>query len=237
MLIPSALGFMLKHNKHFLSGGTVVDLGDQLLYSRDHAAQLNPHLRNKLFDRSITDYQCVTEIYKSLGLANRICIDYSTNADIRLNLNHSALSNPEIQHIADLVTNQGFSEHVFNQYAVFECIHHLCKPGGFMLHVLPCQGWADGQGWGHGFFQYQPNFFRNLTSANNYTLIDIQVSPFSPSDQFYDFNPNLYSALASPHLLSDLQKEQLGIHKSQFVSLLVLLRKSHQATSFISPHE
>lgn len=158
MLIPAALALLIKHRNLIPSGGSVVDLGDQLLYSREHATSLLPELREQLLNPSVSDYECVTKIYNSLGLLNRTCLDYSTNADIRVNLNHSALAIPELDASADLVTNQGFSEHVFNQFAVFECIHHLCKPLGLMLHILPCQGWADGQGWGHGFFQYQPNF-------------------------------------------------------------------------------
>jgi SAM-dependent methyltransferase len=237
MLIPSALNLMIKHRHLFPREGDVVDLGDQLLYSREHAANALPAIREQLTGSSLSDYECVSAIYTHLGLTKRTCIDYSDNADIRINLNYTALSVPGIESRFDVVTNQGFSEHVFNQYATFECIHHICKPGGHILHVLPCQGWADGGGWGHGFFQYQPNFFRHLAAANNYKIIDFQISTFSPSDKIYDFTPEVYPAISNPHLISEKKRNQLYLDQGQFVSLLVLLQKSSIHEVFRPPHE
>lgn len=237
MLIPSALKLMIKHRHIFPANGKIVDLGDQLLYSREHATQILPALAPMLANPNLSEYECVSIIYKHLGLGERNCIDYSENADIRINLNHSALALPGLENAFDVVTNQGFSEHVFNQYAVFECIHHICKPGGLMIHVLPCQGWADGQGWGHGFFQYQPNFFRHLASINNYEIIDLSISPFSPSEKIYDFNPSLYSAIGNPHLLNEHQASELGLDSANFVSLLGILKKPTTDQAFRLPHE
>lgn len=237
MLIPSALNFALKHRSLFPSAGRILDLGDQLLYSRGHASQLLPSLANQLNDLALSDYDCVSMIYAHLGLLERTCMDYSEKADIRVNLNYSSLAIPGLEAQFDVVTNQGFSEHVFNQRAVFECIHHACKPQGLMLHVLPCQGWADGEGWGHGFFQYQPNFFRHLARANQYELIDLQLSPFSPNDQIYDYNPEFYPAVVNPHLLQPQQRTYLGLEAAQFVSLLALFRMPEIKQQFQLPHE
>jgi len=237
MLIPSALNLMIKHRHLFPGEGEVVDLGDQLLYSREHAANVLPAISEQLTGSSLTDYECVSAIYTHLGLTKRTCIDYSENADVRINLNYTSLSIPNIENRFDVVTNQGFSEHVFNQYATFECIHHICKPGGLILHVLPCQGWADGGGWGHGFFQYQPNFFRHLAKANNYKIIDIQISPFSPSDKIFAFTTEVYPAMANPHLISEQQRNQLDLGRGQFVSLLVLFEKPYMHEAFQPPHE
>ena len=237
MLIPSALSFLVKHKSLLPQNGNVVDLGDQLLFDREHAAQCLPEISHLLRNNEVSDYECVSMIYKYLGLGTRECIDYSENASIRINLNYTSLSIPGIDSKFDLVTNQGFSEHVFNQFSVFECIHSICKPNGFMMHVLPCQGWADGEGWGHGFFQYQPNFFRHLATANKYKLIDIQLSPFSPSEKLLDFLDNIYPAISNPHRLDESQKRVLGIGEAQYASILVLFQKPPEITSFVPPHE
>ena len=112
MLIPSALSFFIKHKSLLSRNGNVIDFGDQLLYSREHASERLPEISHILMDKNVTDYECVSIIYKYLGLGNRECIDYSENASIRINLNYSALSIPGIDSRFDLVTNQGFSEHV-----------------------------------------------------------------------------------------------------------------------------
>jgi len=124
MLIPSALNFVIKHRSLFPGAGRILDLGDQLLYSRIHASQLLPSLADKLNDLALADYDYVSKIYAYLGLSERTCIDYSEKADIRLRLNYSSLAIPGLDARFDVVTNQGFSEHVFSQRAVFECIHY-----------------------------------------------------------------------------------------------------------------
>ena len=37
-----------------------------------------------------------------------------------------------------------------------------------MIHVLPSFGWID-----HGFYNFQPNLFKDLAKENSYTLIDL----------------------------------------------------------------
>ncbi len=237
MLIPSAISLLKKHRKILPPTGSIADLGDQLLYSREHAAQAFPEISNQILDEDIDSFKCVSLIYQNMGLCNRICIDYSENADIRINLNYSALSLPEIEAKFDMVTNHGFSEHVFNQMSVFECMHYICKSGGIMFHTVPCQGWADGNGWGHGFYQYQPNFFRNLASSNNYKIIDLQISPFTQSGTLHTFDSKLYPIFANPHLLKEEAREKLEINKGQFVSILAIMKKSADQRRFLCPHE
>jgi hypothetical protein len=106
-----------------------------------------------------------------------------------------------------------------------------------MVHVLPCQGWADGEGWGHGFYQYQPNFFRHLATANNYSLIDMQLSTFSPSDLMLPFSSDIYPPISNPHLLSEVHRRQWNLESAQFMSLLVLMQKPNTTSSFSFPQE
>lgn len=71
---------------------------------------------------------------------------------------------------AELVTNNGTSEHIFNQAMVFENIHALTVTGGVMLHVLPMLPWVN-----HGFFNYNPILFRDLAYANGYEMLFIWI--------------------------------------------------------------
>jgi SAM-dependent methyltransferase len=63
----------------------------------------------------------------------------------------------------DLVTNNGTGEHIFDQRVVFENMHNLCKVGGIMLCVLPFAPWIN-----HGFYNFNPNVFRDIVAANGY---------------------------------------------------------------------
>jgi hypothetical protein len=63
----------------------------------------------------------------------------------------------------ELVTNNGTSEHIFDQRSCFENAHRLCKVDGCMIHVLPFHPWVN-----HGFFNYNPILFRDLAIANEY---------------------------------------------------------------------
>jgi SAM-dependent methyltransferase len=66
----------------------------------------------------------------------------------------------------DTVINFGTTEHVLNQLNAFRVIHDATKPGGHMVHSLPCVGYVD-----HGFFAYTPRMFFDLASCNGYELI------------------------------------------------------------------
>jgi hypothetical protein len=235
MLIPPALRFLHDNRKHFRSNGTVLDFGDQLLFDINHAEAIFPEFKAIAANKDA--YERVSILYSLLGLGDRKCLDYNERADFRFNLNYSVISNPDIDSRFDLVTNQGFSEHVFNQFATFEAIHYTCRAGGLMFHVLPCQGWADGDGWGHGFYQYQPNFFRNLATANNYQIVDMQISPFSPDPFIFEYNNKEYSKVVNFHLANQEYISQRKLGRAVFASILVLLRMAPAKSAFTPPHE
>lgn len=65
---------------------------------------------------------------------------------------------------ADLVTNNGTSEHIFDQRSVFQNAHEMTK--GLMLHILPFTPWLN-----HGFYNYNPILFRDLAAANEYEMV------------------------------------------------------------------
>lgn len=73
----------------------------------------------------------------------------------------------------DLVVNAGTTEHVFDQDHVFRVIHDLTVPGGIMMHSGPSSGWIM-----HSLYQYGPKFFWNLSEANDYEILRLQLLPW-----------------------------------------------------------
>jgi hypothetical protein len=78
----------------------------------------------------------------------------------------------ELRSSADLTTNFGTTEHVFNQLGCFTTIHDLTRLGGYMLHALPLHNYIN-----HGLFSYSPSFFEALAVANEYELLGMWMAP------------------------------------------------------------
>ncbi len=70
-----------------------------------------------------------------------------------------------------LVTNHGTAEHVLNQANVFKAIHDLTASGGLMLNAGPFIGCLE-----HGFFNYQPNFFKAIARYNAYEVLGTWIN-------------------------------------------------------------
>lgn len=113
-------------------------------------------------------FNSVKEYYESLGAVKYTALDVNERKDaIICDLNYP-FGEEDITLIEDfnLVTNNGTSEHLFNQGQVFKNIHRLCQQEGLMLHILPCCPWLN-----HGFYNYNPIFFRDLARVNNYEIL------------------------------------------------------------------
>lgn len=97
--------------------------------------------------------------YESLGF-DYLALDVNENMGARIiDLN---ITGHNLQ--ADLVTNNGTSEHIFNQAAVFQNAHDMST--NLMLHILPFTPWLN-----HGFYNYNPILFRDLAAVNDYEVI------------------------------------------------------------------
>lgn len=79
-------------------------------------------------------------------------------------LNHLGLAQM-IGRSYDLVTDFGSLEHVFHLPNLLRNISDVCKIGGRIIHVVPCNGWVN-----HGFFQFSPTFFQDYYSANGFEI-------------------------------------------------------------------
>ena len=51
----------------------------------------------------------------------------------------------------DAVFNGGTLEHVFHVPNALTSITRMLRPGGVVVHVVPCNGWVN-----HGFYQISP---------------------------------------------------------------------------------
>ena len=140
------------------------------------------------------------DYYVSLGANSYIAIDVNERMDaIICDLNYPLNSFLKSRK-ASLVTNNGTSEHLFNQAQVFENIHILCDVGGLMLHILPLTPWIN-----HGFYNYNPIFFRDLSRVNNYEILFYwiadrygerhEVMPQEFDEIFKDKNPDVLLAI------------------------------------------
>lgn len=160
---------------------TVCELGNQTLK--------NSKQRRTIYKRlGLKDVQptSVKEWYLSIGFKNYIAIDVNEERDsiaMDLNLNLNDYYNYTEQF--DLVTNNGTGEHVFNQLTLFENTHNLTRTGGCMIHCLPCYRWVD-----HGFYNYNPNLFTALATANDYKVSHLWLAQ-NNMEQLFALDPNI----------------------------------------------
>jgi SAM-dependent methyltransferase len=114
------------------------------------------------------------QFWTSLGL-EYAAVDLVDDA-IRIDLNREQVP-AEMRDRFDIVTNGGTTEHVANQDNTFRVIHDLCRPGGLMIHEVPCQAMMT-----HGLINYNPKFFSNLARANAYEIVSMRVCADGPCD-------------------------------------------------------
>ena len=166
------MGFAVAEaSKHLQSASpTVVELGNQRFKVTDTNLERISQMTGKKFNfpankqvrKSLTkDY------FVQLGFNNYLAIDVNDEMNaVVMDLNYDLRSKYNYQDQFTLVTNNGTSEHIFDQRIVFENIHNLCQVNGIMLHSLPFSPWLN-----HGFFNYNPVLFRDLAYANNYEWV------------------------------------------------------------------
>ena len=108
------------------------------------------------------DFPSTQAFYESRGLAY-LALDVNERMGAKIwDLN--TLGARDQYGTFDLVTNNGTSEHIFNQYTVFRNIHELSS--NLMVHMLPFTPWIN-----HGFYNYNPLFFADLALTNDYEIL------------------------------------------------------------------
>lgn len=158
--VLSQIDYVLNMNDKPLS---VCEFGNQTLK--------NEFSRKKYFSSKGLSDSCSStkDFYLKIGLEKYLAIDVNSRMDaICMDLNLDFEKHYSFTEKFNLVTNAGTGEHIFNQYTVFNNMHNVTKKDGIMIHVLPSFGWID-----HGFYNFQPNLFKDLAKENSYTLIDL----------------------------------------------------------------
>lgn len=193
----------------------VVELGSQTVWCRDRA--LFETLFSE-FDRPAPSEEDVTayvsaqpsttgssrHLHELLGFEyDSIDIDGNLGAQ-KLDLNFDEVPN-EMKGKYCLTTNNGTTEHAFNQYNSFKFIHDLTRPGGLILHFVPFIFIE------HGFFNYQPNIFTAIAKYNSYETLGIWLSLDSMIKSLIPWEHNLLDFLTltpqSTHCLFVVQKK------------------------------
>jgi hypothetical protein len=171
---------------------SVIELGSQDLHAPQDEMSL---VFNKLLNMPLpANEKCYTPkmFYYGIGFKQYQCIDMDgRHGALRFDLNKDLSVEYEFRRTFNLVTNHGTSEHCFDQAKVFQNVHNLCTPGGIMIHALPFQGYIN-----HGFFNYQPCFFRYLAEANNYRIIGLYLNIASGPGDITTYSDELMKHLA-----------------------------------------
>lgn len=136
-------------------GFSVCELGDQFITSGE------------------TKY-LAREWYERRGCARYVSVDANgRNGAVVFDLNKPLL---RIDALAfglgkgfDLVTDFGTGEHIFDQRQVWETMHDLCNPGGFIVFDRPTAGYE-----GHCFYLIQWNVISALAHANDYAVVRLE---------------------------------------------------------------
>lgn len=73
-----------------------------------------------------------------------------------------------------IILQHGTIEHIDGSlYRPFKNIHEACANNGLMIHENPkTENWP-----GHGYHYFTENFFKSLSKACNYTLLEINSEP------------------------------------------------------------
>jgi len=197
---------------------SVIELGSQDIHScHSQAASFIKGLTGFNFSEGVP--VTLETFYKSMGFDSYKCIDADgRNNALVFDLNKDIAQTYGFSEQFDLVTNHGTTEHCFDQLSNFRNIHNLCKPGGIMLHGLPCQGYLN-----HGLYNYHPYFFKNLASANGYKIVGMWMHEY-PFEQVKVYSDSLMSSLHDNVLTN--------IHILLFVAL-----KKMSATDFQIPFD
>jgi len=185
-----------------------------ILNAQEHG---NPHqFLND--DPTINNY--ADESYFPSKKVEALSLDYSDyeNADLIADLTTDLSSDKTLlRHLNtfDIVFDIGTSEHVGNPFQSLLNAFDLVKPGGFYVYDLPYENWNN-----HGFFQFTPTFFSDLTRTNNYDLIFQFAHPTAKGNQ-----PLMFV------------RDSITYNAKVYTSLFGVIQKSHSQSRLKPPYQ
>jgi hypothetical protein len=214
-------------SKFFPDNSSVIELGNQRFKYNPKIIDFINNEQNLNIRKPV---KYVWEYYEDLGFVDYKSIDVNTELKaIDMDLNYNLLDKYNFKETFSLVTNNGTGEHIFDQRTVFENMHNLCKVNGIMLNILPLSPWLN-----HGFYNYNPNLFRDIVASNSYQWIlmaigrnsgeMIQQIPIEKNDSwgFYDQSPPKNPKSELEKTVENIQGQSPNFHN---VSLITCYKK------------
>lgn len=197
--------------KHLGTSPTVIELGNQTFKAREHG-----------------QFPSTKAFYESLGFSRYLAIDINEEMDaVAMDLNSDLRTAYNFTEQFDLVTNNGTGEHLFDQRAVFENVHNLCKVGGLMLHQLPAVGWVS-----HGHYCIQPVLYLDLAGANAYQVLRCGLA--DAKGKIIDLPPSEFGRAVKRHTRNEAMGKALDRLGWENANGFCLLRKT-KADAFRIP--
>ncbi|HEX6441777.1 MAG TPA: methyltransferase domain-containing protein [Stellaceae bacterium] len=112
--------------------------------------------------------------FASLGFSSVETLDLpgTEGVDHAFDLNDPNLP-PHLFGRFDAVLNGGTLEHVFHLPNALRSVTRMLRPGGYAIHVLPCNGWVD-----HGYYQISPALMFDYYSAAGFRILESALCSF-----------------------------------------------------------
>jgi hypothetical protein len=161
----------LYDQRHFSMPAAIADLGcAQLGQAKDDIVRNFPaHFGSRYIDpeklEAFDHYSFMGDLYTMAGF-DYVSLDVVDAPFVhKFDLNGDTVPD-NLRNRFDLVFNFGTSEHVMNQYNVFNVIHDLMKVNGLTYSMFLINGFGD-----HGLLRYSSKFVSALVEANNYDIL------------------------------------------------------------------
>lgn len=116
------------------------------------------------------------QLFEAFGLGSMVALDLNdkTGAEIIFDLNEPDPPAETHQRFG-LIVNGGTLEHVFHVPNALANLNCMLKPGGAILHVLPCNNWVE-----HGFYQFSPTLIFDYYTALGFEVLESAMMIFNP---------------------------------------------------------
>lgn len=185
-LSRAAIRFLVREHRRRPFGPSLLTLGRQCVYARYAELQavcreegLSPrelpgeHVTNLLAWEGTPRAQNASDadLFHLLGVEHVQALDRSDfeGAELIWDLNV-----PVPEHLwsrFDTLLDSGTLEHVFDVRTALMNANRMLKPGGRIIHMGPCNNYAN-----HGFYQFGPTLYWDYYTANGYADIRVFVA-------------------------------------------------------------
>ena len=157
----------LGQSAHLPRRARYLDFGSQNIYGplprETVEAFLSTFASSERYSPALVEHGAKAEALMAAAGFEYVAFDmYSSGKTRAFDLNSHVLP-ASLRGAFDIVANCGTSEHVANQYNVFQVAHDALAVGGVMYNIVPFFGGVD-----HGLVNYHPKFFTTLITNNSY---------------------------------------------------------------------